>query len=522
MAGGRPICIAITAMGGQGGGVLADWIVSLAEAEGWVAQSTSVPGVAQRTGATIYYVEIIKAPAGVWPAGILPVLALMPVPGDVDVVIAAELMEAGRAMQRGLVSPDRTVLIASTHRALSMLEKIKPGDGVADSAPVLAAGEGLARRFLKADMQAVAEAAGSVISAALFGALCASAALPFGRAGFEAAIARAGVGVSGSLRAFAGGHDAVLGGGVVAAPVLPALPVMRGPAGEQAGFARAMARIGAEFPKAAQEMLLHGLRRVSDYQDAAYGAEYLDTVARLAALDDAAHGFALTIEAARYVAVAMAYDDPIRVADLKTRASRAGRVRGEVQAEDGQVVETTEFMHPRVQELVATLPAGLGGALERSALARRVLGAVFERPRRVRTSTIWGFGQLWLVARLRPRRRRLLRHGREMAHMRAWLDAVVGQVGRDYALAVELLVCRRLVKGYSDTHARGAGKFDRVMAAVALVEGRADAAAWVRRLREAALADAEGALLDGAIATIRTLDAEVRDEEVGDAEVADG
>ena len=46
-------------MGGQGGGVLTDWIVELAERHGWLAQSTSVPGVAQRTGATIYYVEML-------------------------------------------------------------------------------------------------------------------------------------------------------------------------------------------------------------------------------------------------------------------------------------------------------------------------------------------------------------------------------------------------------------------------------------------------------------------------------
>ena len=51
-------------MGGQGGGVLADWIVWLAESEGWAAQSTSVPGVAQRTGATIYYIEM--APLEGW------------------------------------------------------------------------------------------------------------------------------------------------------------------------------------------------------------------------------------------------------------------------------------------------------------------------------------------------------------------------------------------------------------------------------------------------------------------------
>ncbi|HUE11167.1 MAG TPA: hypothetical protein VMQ54_09530, partial [Steroidobacteraceae bacterium] len=48
----RPLCIAIAALGGQGGGVLADWIVEVAERHGWLVQSTSVPGVAQRTGTT--------------------------------------------------------------------------------------------------------------------------------------------------------------------------------------------------------------------------------------------------------------------------------------------------------------------------------------------------------------------------------------------------------------------------------------------------------------------------------------
>jgi len=58
----RPICIAIAALGGQGGGVLAEWLVAVAEGHGWLAQSTSVPGVAQRTGTTVYYVE--AAPRG--------------------------------------------------------------------------------------------------------------------------------------------------------------------------------------------------------------------------------------------------------------------------------------------------------------------------------------------------------------------------------------------------------------------------------------------------------------------------
>ena len=49
----RPITIAILAMGGEGGGVLAEWIVDLAEHSGYVAQMTSVPGVAQRTGTEV-------------------------------------------------------------------------------------------------------------------------------------------------------------------------------------------------------------------------------------------------------------------------------------------------------------------------------------------------------------------------------------------------------------------------------------------------------------------------------------
>ena len=45
-------------MGGEGGGVLMDWIVKTAIAAGLPVQATSIPGVAQRTGATTYYIEI--------------------------------------------------------------------------------------------------------------------------------------------------------------------------------------------------------------------------------------------------------------------------------------------------------------------------------------------------------------------------------------------------------------------------------------------------------------------------------
>ncbi|MDP1535437.1 MAG: hypothetical protein Q8L92_17810, partial [Rubrivivax sp.] len=169
----QPIKIAILALGGEGGGVLADWIVDLGEHNGFIAQATSVPGVAQRTGATLYYVELFPQ-AAADAAGAAPVLALMPLPGDVDIVLASELMEASRAIQRSLVTAQRTTLITSTHRVYSIAEKSALGDGRADAAALLAQTRAAALRFVGHDMAQAADAAGSVISAVLLGSLAGS------------------------------------------------------------------------------------------------------------------------------------------------------------------------------------------------------------------------------------------------------------------------------------------------------------------------------------------------------------
>jgi indolepyruvate ferredoxin oxidoreductase beta subunit len=111
---------------------------------------------------------------------------------------------------------------------------------------------------------------------------------------------------------------------------------------------------------------------------------------------------------------------------------------------------------------------------------------------------------LYVMAGLKRFRRGTLRHLNEVKHRDAWLARVRAAAPKDYALAVELLACRRLVKGYSDTHARGLSKFDRVMAAAAKLDGRPDAADWVRRLREAALKDEDGTALSGTIKTVES------------------
>lgn len=501
----KPLSLAILAMGGQGGGVLADWIVDLAESEGWVAQTSSVPGVAQRTGATIYYLELIKARDGAH-----PVLALMPTPGDVDVVLAAELMEAGRSVLRGLVTPDRTMLIASTHRSYAVGEKEKPGDGIGNPTIVVDATDFAAKKTIAFDMDTLATKNGSVISASMFGSLAASGALPFSKDAFEATVRKGGKGVEASLRAFNAAYDRVLRGGNDKVSATPGKSFAEIPqtAGHPA-LDRLLVRIRKEFPQSIQPMLYAGVKKLTDFQDPAYADEYLAEVAKLHAADKANGGaekdFAFTAQGAKYVAIAMAYDDVIRVADLKTRGSRFDRVKKEVGVKADQILYTTEYMHPRMEEVCGTLPKGLGRFIENRPALFNWLNRRIDKGRRVKTGTLFWFAGLYFVSSLRRFRRGSLRHSIEMAHRDAWIRTALNVLPQNYDLSVEVLGNRRLVKGYSDTHVRGLSKFDRVMSALPMLTAREDGAAWMRRLRQAALLDEGGIALDGALKTVATL-----------------
>lgn len=500
--------LAVMAVGGQGGGVLTNWIEDCARLNGYAVQATSVAGVAQRTGATIYYIEM--APA----TDRQPVFSLMPAAGDVDILVAAEMMEAGRAIMRGFVTPDRTTLIASTHRALAVSEKTVPGDGIANSEEVLAAAEIAAQRLIAFDMEKIAIESGTVISASLFGALAGSGELPFPRDSFEKAIRASGRGVEPSLKAFSRAFEAAQAG----RKELPAQPQDRSSAQplESRGAARpvgperllnqwdALVQRVAALPAPANPMALRGLQAVVDYQDLAYGAEYIEKLEKIAAVDRADKEFALTVEAAKYLAKAMTYDDVIRVADLKTRGSRFERVRREIRPAKDTRMMLTEFMHPRAEEIVGLFPARIGKRFQQNSRAMRLLDRLVNRGRRLRTDRLLPYLQLHLLGGLRRWRRGTLRHAIEMEHVRGWLGAALSQSSANYDVAVEIVRNRRLIKGYSDTHARGLSKYDRVMEAVSLLAGRPDAASWIRRLRDAALLDEDGKALDGALQTVKS------------------
>ena len=476
----KPITIAILAMGGEGGGVLSDWIVDLAEHRGYQVQATSVPGVAQRTGSTIYYVEIFPDGNAQRDA----VLLLMPLPGEVDVVISSELMEAGRAVQRGFVTRERTILISSSNRVYSMEERTSMGDGRVNSPAILETCGQAAKRFVHADFARIAENERSVISAALFGALAASGALPFQRPEYEEAIRRAQVGVETSLAAFAASHDAALRDEAPLPAKATAIP-QTGPR-----LATLRARVESEFPVEAHDILVEGLKRLADYQDEAYARLFLDRLVPIKAVDRC--HFALLRETARYLALWMSYEDAIRVADLKIRKSRFERVREEVRLESTQLLHINEFLHPGIQEIADIVPAGIGRFLLRSRWAGSLVKSFTGEGKIVRTTSLSGYLQLYFLASLRPLRPRSLRFIEAQPKIDAWLKQIPALAAEDYALAVEFAECPRLIKGYGETHALGMRNFDTIMAAMPRLKGVPNAAERLKSLREAALADDRG------------------------------
>jgi indolepyruvate ferredoxin oxidoreductase beta subunit len=468
----RPITILIAALGGEGGGVMADWLIDAATQCNFPSQSTSIPGVAQRTGATTYYLEIFPATRDQL-GGKSPVFSLTPSPGNVDVMVASELIEAGRAMQNGYVSPERTTLVASTHRIYATIEKMQMADGRFDSTHVIEAGRQLAKQTVLFDMRKLAEDSGTVINAVLFGAMAGSGVLPLPRNACEQAIRRGGRGAEASLRGFAAGCEIAAG----------SRPTPQEPAPQKRA---------SEL----KEVMDLGVARLQDYQGEAYVALYRERMKPFT------EGNAkLSAEVAREMALWMSYEDIIRVADLKTRASRFERVRKEVGAKDGEPVVVIDFLKPGVEEFASLLPPFLGRPLTQWAEKNGKLDA-YNIGMHVKTSGVFGYLMVRPLAWLKPWRPFSYRYLEEQGLIERWLSRVREAAARSPALALEVAECATLLKGYGETHRRGKANFLAILDA--LVENPATAdpaeqAKAIRKAREAALADPEGKALGGAL-----------------------
>ena len=496
MASGSILSLLIPAVGGQGGGVLSEWIVDAALIDGLSVHGTSIPGVAQRTGSTTYYVELFTERGGDEPA-----FSLYPVPGALDVLVAPEFLEVGRMIELGFVSPGRTTVIASTHRLLSIHEKIATGRAIYPQEGLQRAAEAAAQRLIAFDALALARAHGTEPNAVLLGALAGAAVLPVSVDAFRKAIEAKGVAVKANLVGFELGlglatasttRDTMAGG-----PGAPSLD----PAAATAPVAvpRELDDAISAMPPSVRAIVAHGVARLVDYQDVAYARRYLELVRPFVA-DDAASPARVELgrNVARYLALWMTYEDAVRVADLKTRASRFARIRASAPPKNAEIV-VTDFLKPDLDEIWGVLPDRLVRPLARWAERRWPHG----RPtlgQHVRTTTVSGFLRVWLLARLKRWRSISYRAREEHTRIARWLDAVRVCAARDAALGAEVARAAQLVKGYGDVRRRMLALHEAIVAGVlraAELESRRSATvavstALAARLRELVLAGPDG------------------------------
>jgi indolepyruvate ferredoxin oxidoreductase beta subunit len=492
----RPVTMLIAALGGEGGGVLTDWIVAAAASRGLPVQSTSIPGVAQRTGATTYYIEMFPRP---WSelGGLRPVMALSPGIGDVDVVAASELLEAARTVAAGFVTPDRTAVIASTHRSHSIAEKVAMGDGRLDAEKLVSEVTKNAREAVLFDMDAVAKDAGAMINAVMLGAIAASGRLPVPPEAFAAAIRADGKAVETNLRGFVAGLAAVRQG--VAQRTGAPAETHVAPLGTLAEL-EAQA---AHFP-AASDIVVEGLRRLAAYQDAAYARLYLD---RLGPIAQAARGDTrLLRETARHLAVRMSYEDVIRVAQAKIAPERMAGIVERMGGKPGEPVAIIEFLKPGIEEFCQILPPSLAVPILRFA-ERRDWTSRFHWGMEIKTTSVTGYLRFLMLAKLRRFRPHTYRFREEQAAIETWLGLIAAAAAKSTPLALEIAECARLIKGYGDTWKRGAANYAAIEARVIrpVLAGGIPIARGIDAIasaRTAALLDPEGEALGRCLADI--------------------
>ena len=482
----KPVRILISALGGEGGGVLASWLADAAINDGYVAQRTSVPGVAQRTGSTTYYIEMLRT------QGRAPILSLAPTAGEVDLFIATELLEAGRLIQAGFVTPDRTTTIAPLRRVYAITEKIAMADGRADSDLILSAAKSFSKACNIGDFQAMADEARTHLNAVLFG--LAAHSLSISSQACHKAIETDSRAVEANLRGFDAGY------GFDGAKSAVVESLIAEPASST------FDALIAGLPQEAQANARAGVERLADFQGKSYARLYLERLQRFAIKREA--DAALMAELARHLAVRMSSEDVVRVAQLKLRETRLAQVRAEARARPGDIVRIIEFLKPGPSECLCMLPAPLARGLLRLV---RVVGMEHASiPMRVHTTGLWGFLQLRTLASLRFLRPISLRAEQEKEWIEAWLDLVEQALSHDLLAAHEIIETAQLVRGYGDTWERGHANWRRIaddiikpMLAGAINPSHFSNAVLQARL--AAVADPEGKRLDALVASVKAL-----------------
>ncbi len=467
------IKIMVPAVGGQGGGVLTEWLVQAFFLEDYDVQGISLPGLSQRGGSTVYYLEAHPRPE----TDDKPIIfAQFPVPGEVDVIISQEFLELGRALQLGYGS-DRTTIVTSTHRIYSTLEKMPIGSGIYSDENLRKIATAFSSKLIELNALQLAKDNGMddlAVNAILFGALAASGSIPLSKASFVSSVEKVGVAVKTNLRGFEVGWNFVSSSkaGDAGKKQVVWETFVRTRADQLEEYEREVylgkvSRIETEFPKQLREILAESLYRLIDYQDAEYADRYIDDVREVLALDESMKGnLKLTEHFARNLALLMSYEDGIRVAELKIKSDRFKRIKEEMRLRDDQVFKVIDYLKPDAEEIYGLLPNVVIAPFVR-VIESSLFKKIWRRKRPVTfaqtptTTSFSGFLRLWLMTKMKFMRPGSYRFKKERALMDKYKESTLYYAGLDYKLGSLVARSGSMVKGYGKVRRRTIKAFNR-------------------------------------------------------------
>jgi hypothetical protein len=199
----------------------------------------------------------------------------------------------------------------------------------------------------------------------------------------------------------------------------------------------AIPELPAGLPDRVRPVAAEAVKRLIDYQGPGYAQLYVARMRRFIGrrnVDDAVFA-----EIARLLVVRMAYDDAIRMAQLKL-----------AEAEAGQGVPADDVRKLRLDELVSSLPETVADY----ALWILEYPGWLHLPVAMRFSAASGFGlrRLRLQASLKRWRLSSLRYARERAWVERWLHMIDRSLTKQPAAVAAVVATAKIVQGYGEDY----------------------------------------------------------------------
>jgi hypothetical protein len=247
------------------------------------------------------------------------------------------------------------------------------------------------------------------------------------------------------------------------------------------------------LPEGAAAVVSDGIHMLMDYQGATYAKLYVERLTRFIDKGVASETFC---KMARLMADRMAYQDAIRIAQLKLAEYRDGN--GEILA--------TDIKKFRLEELVDALPSvaadPLLTILDKLGWAHRRVSIPFS------TASRWGLRRLKMEAWLRRWRLFSIRYGQERNWVERWLHMIARSLLKQPAATSAIVETASMVQGYGDAYRQGLDDWHAIIDGLVkpTFDGAlplTDLAGAIAEARAAAMPDPRQASLKRAIAQIR-------------------